>query len=147
MTQDRIKADGSLIIKKYDQNNVLVETHELKNLVVFTGKSYIASRMYNTDSVMSHIAIGLSNSNLNESNTTLSNEIVRVPIASTVVVDNKITYYCTFGQSDGSGSIIEAGIFNSGTANAGTMLSRVTFTAIEKSLLESIVIEWQISIN
>jgi hypothetical protein len=43
---DTINVNGRLKIKKYDESNNLIEEHDFKNLVVYSGKKLIASRLF-----------------------------------------------------------------------------------------------------
>lgn len=144
--QSSVKITGHLSIKKYNSNNRLIEHVEIPNLIVNSGKQYIASRMVNGSSnVMSHMAIGNGSTVSMLSNVSLVDETARVALDSTSTENSVVKYIAMFPQSVGTGTISEAGIFNALTA--GTMLARTTFPAITKNETEEIVIEWTVSVG
>lgn len=140
-----IKLKGELSIKKYNVDNNLIEELNVPNLIVTTGKAYIASRMIGTSAaVMSKMAIGSSGGSLLIGNTTLSTELARADLVATS--NNAIvTYSATFGPGVGTGSIVEAGIFNA--SSGGTMLCRTIFPVVNKDANETIVITWNVSVG
>ena len=144
---DNLKTTGKLTITLLDENGNLKDSRNINNIVVLTGKTWIIDRMYNgTATVMSHMAVGTSANDLSDANTMLASEIGRTTITSTKL-SNTMTYNATFAPGTGTGILIEAGIFNSGTANAGTMLSRTVFSAINKLAADTLLVEWKITIN
>lgn len=144
---DFLKATGKLTITLLDENGITKENININNIVVLTGKEWITSRMFSGSStLMSHMALGLSNNNLSEANIKLESETARVVVTSSIN-SNTITYNSTFGPGVGIGNLVEAGIFNSGTSNSGTMLARTIFTAINKLAADTLLVEWKITIN
>jgi hypothetical protein len=125
-------------------NGDLTETH---NLVVDAGKAWIADRMTNANTVMTHIAVGSDGTVESAPQTTLVAETARkamttsggVPTGATVV------YEVSFNAGEGTGTINEAGIFNDGTT--GTMLSRAVIGPYNKAANDIIAFIWTISIN
>jgi hypothetical protein len=135
-----------LSIEKYNAENKLIEKIEVPNLVVTTGKAYVASRMIGTTAtVMTHMAIGTTGTAPAVGDAALGAQISRVSMGTSTLANNIVTYSATFGPSDGQGSIVEAGIFNAATG--GTMLCRTTFPVISKDSNEAIVITWNISVG
>ena len=146
MINEKLSVAGELQIVLRDKNgNVKVNKTE-KNLVVSTGKAFIAKRMVGTASViMSHMAVGSTNTAPIAGHTALMNEIGRAAIVSSDVVDNTVTYSCLFAAGVGTGALTEAGIFNSDTN--GEMLSRVVFSEVNKDIEDTLTINWQITLN
>ena len=60
-----------------------------------------------------------------------------------VNVDN-ITYEATFNPGQGTGALVEAGIFNGATG--GVMLCRTQFPIVTKEADDTIIIQWTVSI-
>jgi hypothetical protein len=150
MITDTIKAIGNLEILRYDGNGNLLENRKENNLVVHVGKVHMTQRLQsNTNPVMSHMAFGTANVAAVTSQTTLLTENARVPLDSSTVTNNTITYVATFGAGtpDGGATISEAGIFNNPTANTGTMLCRVRFNEVNKANSDIIVITWNVTIQ
>ena len=58
-----------------------------------------------------------------------------------------VTYAATFAAGTGTGSLIEAGIFNSATAASGTMLCKTSFDVVNKAANDSIAITWTVTIQ
>ncbi len=144
---DNLTATGKLSITLLDQFNNVKETRHINNIVVLTGKEWIVNRMYNGSSTtMSHMAVGSSSNNLSMDNTRLSVELGRTSVTASKL-SNVITYSSTFSPGVGTGILVEAGIFNSATANAGTMLARTVFSAINKLAADTLLVEWKITIN
>ena len=144
---DNLNATGKLSITLLDEFNQVKETRHINNIVVLTGKEWIVKRMYDgTTTVMSHMAIGTSSNNLSASNTQLASEIGRTTLTASKL-SNVMTYNSTFSPGVGTGILVEAGIFNSSTANSGTMLARTVFSAINKLAADTLLVEWKITIN
>lgn len=146
MINEKINATGELKIVLRDKDgNVKMEKTE-KNLVVSSGKTFIASRMVGTGSaVMSHMAVGTSTTAPVAGQTALVSEIARAAIVSGTSSTNVVTYSAVFAAGVGTGAITEAGILNAGAA--GTMLSRTVFSVVNKEADDSLTINWQITIN
>lgn len=145
MIHDTVAIKGTLSIKKYNENNALVDERYVKNLVVAAGKDVIAARLVgNTLAVPSHMAIGTSNTAALTSQTALGTEAGRVSLDSTTRTNNTIAYVATFPAGTGTGVITEAGIFNA--AATGSMLCRTNFNAVNKAAGDSIVITWNVTI-
>lgn len=147
LRDDGLSVKGDLIIIKTDASGS-EEKHEFKNLVVATGKTYIASRMTaNTVNVMSHMAVGTGNTTAATSDTTLGTELSRVALAVSggTPSANTVTYSATYPAGTGTGALTEAGIFNA--SGSGTMLCRTVFPVINKQAADTITITWSVSIT
>jgi len=73
--------------------------------------------------------------------------MARVSLDSANVVSNTITYVATFPAGTGTGSLTEAGVFNSPSANSGTMLCRTRFDVVNKGVADIIVITWNVTVE
>ena len=119
---------------------------EVPNLVVTTGKNYVASRMKDTTAAaMSHMAVGSGSTAAAASDTALGNELDRQALPSTTVNNNTITYVATFGAGDGTGAVTEAGLFNA--SSGGSLLCRTVFSVVNKSSTDSMTITWVVTIS
>ncbi len=148
MITESISVRGNLNIVVYSKDNVIKEDIKVKNLVVATGKDFIAERMTaNTTNVMSHMAIGSGNVSPTVSDTLLVAEIAKVALTSANVTNNTVTYVATYPAGTGTGTIAEAGIFNAASANTGTMFCRTRFNEVNKASDDIIVITWNIAIE
>lgn len=138
---ETVKLRGKLVIR---MNGEIVR--EVDNLVVTTGKGFVASRMAGAaDSVMSHMAVGTDNTAAALGQTALVTEIGRVALTSGVATGDEVEYVATFPSGVGTGSLTEAGIFNA--TPAGTMLCRTVFSAIAKSLYDAMTVTWTVTVG
>jgi len=113
MLQSNVKLTGKLVIKKFDAVKNLVYETEVNNLVVTSGKQFLASRIIaNTASVMGYMAIGDDASSASASQTTLVNELARVAVDSATASGVNATFVATFPAGTGTGDIVEASITN-----------------------------------
>jgi len=138
---DDLKLKGHLSIKLNDE-----VVHEVPNLVVTTGKNFVASRIKDaTTTAMTHMAIGTGSVSAAAGDTTLGGEATRQTLTSTTVANNVVTYTATFGAGSGTGAITEAGLFNASTA--GTMFCRTTFAVVNKGASDSMTITWSVTVS
>ena len=140
MIQDTFKMTGALSIAI---NNKIVA--EVPNTVVTAGKVWVAQRMNNVNTVMTHMAIGTGSANVAPADTTLGTEVGRVTLTSTTVTTNSIVYVGTFPAGTGTGAITEAGTFDA--SSGGDMLCRTKFSVVNKGANDSMVITWTVTVN
>jgi hypothetical protein len=113
MFKDSVKLIGRLLIQKYNDKNEKVYETEVPNLVVTSGKEFIASRIVGEDyDAMGYMAIGDDAAIGALSQTTLVNELSRVTVTSATASGSNVTFTATFPAGTGTGSIVEAGVFN-----------------------------------
>jgi len=147
MINDNVALTGALTIAI---NNEVVQ--ETKNLVVTAGKEWVADRMADANTVMTHMAIGTDTNPISThpvlaADTTLVTELDRntLTISGGTVSNNTIQYACTWAAGDGTGAITEAGIFDAATG--GDMLARTKFAVVNKGSADSLTITWTITIS
>jgi len=146
MVNDNIKPTGTLdvVLKKAD--GTVKEKHQFKNIVVLTGKEFIARRMIDdSEPFMSEMAVGDSNANLEVGNVSLENELASVALDGSTVNSNIVTFVAEFDAGVATGAIVEAGIFNGESDNI--MLCRTTFPVINKEADDILTINWNVTIN
>lgn len=137
---------GRLLIEVFDADGKLKKVMDVPNLVVDSGKDFIASRMKDaTATAMSHMAVGTDSTAAAAGQTALLAEAARVALTSTNVSANVITYVATFPAGTGTGALTEAGIFNA--SSAGTMLCRTVFSVINKGALDAMTITWTVTLS
>lgn len=146
---EQVNPSGQVSIEIYSPDGKLKDKVNIPNLVVQTGRNYIASRMNDTaqTTVMSHMAVGSGSTAATLGDTVLGTELTRVALDSDNTVDNVITYVATYAPGVGTGAITEAGIFNDATANTGDLLCRTTFLVVNKAIDDSMVITWTVTIS
>ncbi len=141
MINDGLKMKGRLTISINDE-----VVQEIDNLVVTTGKEYVASRIKDTTATaMSHMAIGTGTTAAAAGDTALVSESARTALTSTTVSTNTVVYVDTFGAGTGTGAITEAGVFNA--SSSGTMLCRTVFSVVNKGADDSMTITWTITVS
>lgn len=161
--KNTIEVGGSLSIVVTDtiENKIKQELY-IPNLVVSTGKAFIASRMVGTAAaVMSHMGIGTDSTTEVVGNTALGAELTvaggftgytRAGIqgGTGTASNNVVTFVATFPANNPSapsgGAVLrEAGIFNA--SSAGTMLCRTTFPIVTKLPADALTITWTVTIS
>jgi hypothetical protein len=134
---DQCNFKGEVTLTHYNEKMEQLEQRVFPNLVVTTGRNYITSRMKDAVATpMTHLSIGNTNTAPAITDTTLYGELGRSALTSTTVTTNSIT-------GVGTGSLVEAGIFNA--ASAGTMLARCTYGTVTKTAGDTVIISWTIS--
>lgn len=143
ISNDFLKVKGSVTITVTSQNGNVKQEISVPNLVVNTGRTYIAARMVSDATpIMSYMAIGSNNIVTQPSDIALVEEISRVNLSSFFSIDNKVTATATFGEGSCDGEITEAGIFDA--SEDGNMLCRTTFAPVYKELNDTFSITWVI---
>ena len=141
MIDELLKMKGKLTI---ELNGEVVQ--EVDNLVVTVGKNFVASRMTGTSpAVMSHMAVGTTNTAAANGDTALAAEAARVALTSGITASAVVTYIATFPAGTGTGALVEAGLFNA--ASAGTLLARTVFSVINKGAGDSMTITWTVTVS
>lgn len=150
-----IKMIGRVKLEVRDESGRTVFVQTSPNLVVSTGKDFIASRIKDaSEGVMTHMAIGDGDS-ANPGTATapagadvgLGNELARVTLTSTTVTNNEVEYVATFapGTPATAAAIVEAGLFNASTG--GTMLCRTTFAVVNKGTSDTMTVTWTVTVS
>jgi len=142
MINDNLALTGALSIAINDE--VVQKTN---NLVVTAGKEWVADRMADANTVMTHMAIGTGTTAAAAGDTALVTEADRNALTTSggTVSTNTIQYATTWAAGDGTGAITEAGIFDAATA--GDMLARTVFSVVNKGASDSMTITWTITVS
>jgi len=144
MLTDSVKVTGELQIRRL-RDGVITHEYEGKNLVVTTGTNLIAARLAGYGTVISHMGVGIDQTAPSSTNTALASQVGRTTVVTTYNNTNEVVYTATFAPGIGTGDLTEAGLFNASTG--GTMLARTIFPAFEKSVADTVTIQWKIKIN
>ena len=148
MINDSVKLKGELRITLTNPEGTVTHETVVPNLVVTTGKNFIASRMKDaTATAMTHMEVGTGTTAAANGDTTLETAISgsRVALTSTTVTDNAVAYVATFPAGTGTGAVTEAGLFNA--SSSGTMLCRTVFSVINKGAADTLGITWTVTVN
>jgi hypothetical protein len=146
MINDSIEVTGELKLTLTRPDGHVKHEVIIPNLVVTTGKNYIASRIKDASATaMTHMAIGTGSTAAAAADTALGSEAGRVALTSTTVSTNNIAYVATFPAGTGTGAITEAGILNA--SSSGTLLCRTVFSVINKGSADTLGITWTVTVN
>jgi hypothetical protein len=152
MLNDSLKITGDVQITVFDQTTGAVkDTREVKNLVVATGKTFIASAMLktttNSPAAMTHMELGTGTTAAAAGDTALQAAIAaaRVALSTATSATNVVTYTASFPAGTGTGAVTEAGIFNA--SSAGTMLCRTVFSVVNKGAADAMSVTWTITVS
>ena len=150
MLNEKLTVTGQVSIQIFDAQGILKDSRDIKNLVVTTGKTFIASSMLkttNSPAAMTHMALGTGTTAAAAGDTALQAAIAgsRVTFSSATSSSNVVTYVASFPAGTGTGAVTEAGIFNDPTA--GTMLCRTVFSVVNKGANDAMSITWQITVS
>jgi hypothetical protein len=145
---DALKATGMVHVQHMDSAGKIITEFDVQNLVVTTGKNYIASKMVattNSPVSMTHMAIGTGTSTPGASDIALGTQTGRVTLSGSSTSSNAITYTASFPAGTGTGAITEAGVFNA--SSGGTMLCRTTFPVVNKGSGDTIAVTWVVTVS
>lgn len=145
MFNDQLKVTGDVVVEITGPDGSVKDRREIKNLVVTTGKTFIAARMVGTPTAMSHMAIGAGTTAAAAGDTALGSELDRVALASATSTGAVVTYTATFPAGTGTGAVTEAGTLNA--ASGGTLLCRTVFSVVNKGVDDAMSITWAITVS
>ena len=171
--KENTKLKGSIDLKLFGPSGELKETRYIPNLVVQSGKNYIATRILGTTagtlttasgtSCMITMAVGTSTTTATVNDNTLGAEVTangdiagaaRATISAATASTGVVTYVATFATNNpqrtntsNTTAITEAGIFNQVASGGGTMLCRTTFNPVNKGNDDTLQITWTITVS
>ena len=119
---------------------------EFKNLVVDTGKEWVAGMMTGVGNTMTHMEVGSGTTVASAGQTALVSAIDRnaLQTAGGTKTANTVQFACTWGDGDGDGALTEAGLFDQSAG--GVMLARTVFDVINKGAGDVMTIVWTITV-
>lgn len=145
MFNDQLKVTGDVVVEITGPDGSVKDRREIKNLVVTTGKTFIAARMVGAPTAMSHMAIGAGTTAAAAGDTALGSELGRVALASATSTGAVVTYTATFPAGTGTGAVTEAGTLNA--SSGGTLLCRTVFSVVNKGVDDAMSITWAITVS
>jgi hypothetical protein len=144
--EENLKVTGKVTIQVINSGKV-VNSINIDNLVVNSGRDWIAGLIGGTAGTMTHMAVGDGVTGESLTDTALdptATELARVTITPSTL-NNTTTFVATFVAGVATGAITEAGIFDA--ASAGNMLSRTTFDVVNIGSSDSMSITWTITVS
>lgn len=148
-----LKFRGDVDITVIDEKTGQIKGKRLiRNLVVNTGLYHIADRLQDApvdEAAMGWAAIGTNNTAATAVDNALLAEVGRVALTSKIQGTggnaNQLTYSATVPAGTGTGTIVEAGLFNA--ISGGVMLARSIFAPIVKGSGDAIDISWVLTLS
>lgn len=120
---------------------------EKDNLIVQVGKNYLAGAVIAAASTpFVAMAIGTGTTAAALGDTALQTEVARQAFTSSSVSTNVVSLSTTYAAGVGTGALTEAGIL-SNAVSGGTLLSHVVFSAVNKGALDTLTINWTITVG
>lgn len=151
MITETTNVKGTVSLAVYRADGTLKSQTTIPNLIVNSGKAYIAGRLIGDPAAAAYwMAIGTGATGALVGQTILSNEVARVATSSVTqggTNNNELTFAATFGPGTPASAqgVVEAGIFMA--SSGGTMLNRATFNSVAKDTTDTLVINWTVIIN
>jgi hypothetical protein len=122
------------------------EDHVVRNLVVNTGKNFLANRaIANTKAPISHVAIGSGSTPPALTQTQLVAETARVALSTATSTNNVVNCAGTIPIGAGTGTVEEVALFNAATL--GDMISRTLTGTITKPDGLGLQFTWTLTVN
>lgn len=140
-----VEPKGELTISLFGPDGKLKDERKVKNLVVTRGKEYIAGRMINNSTTLSHMGIGTGTTAPAVGQTALVIQTGRVAFDTATATGATATYTANFPAGIGTGAITEAGLFDASTG--GNMIARTTFGVITKGVDDVMAISWGVTVQ
>ena len=151
MIKDDVALTGALTIKINDK-----VVKEVKNLVVDTGKQWVASMMAGTGAAIDGMQIGntLGTPNTYAAGATdialETTDAADIQTTTTTAVegttDKSVTFSATFAPTE-NGVATPAGIVEAGLFAGAVMLARTEFPIVNKGEKDSMSITWKITVS
>jgi hypothetical protein len=142
-----ITPSGLVTIVHANASGEILSKQTVKNLVVTSGKQFIAAKMIattNSPVSMTHMAIGTGSTSPTAGDSQLGSEGARVTLTPSTST-NTVTFTATFPANSGTGAVTEAGVFNA--SSGGTMLCRTVFPQVNKQAGDTIAITWVVTVS
>lgn len=117
------------------------------NLVVDSGKEWIAARMSGVGAPASHIAVGTGTVAANADDVTMGIELFRkaITVLGGTPSDAMVVFETTFIGGEGTGPVTEVGLFDA--ASGGTLVARTVFPVYNKGSTDLLTVRWTITIS
>jgi hypothetical protein len=141
---DKVKVTGIVHIRLSNSNGIILDKC-IHNTVTSVGKSHIASLLSSSpDDSMIAMAVGTGT----PTTTALGSEAHRRNLRSRTSSGAVATYVCEYDIEDNfSGTLTEAGIFNSSSIGGTMLCSVVILPSIVKAVNDSLTITWTLTIS
>lgn len=145
-----LKMKGKFFATLYGPNGEIKDHRQGDNVVTTVGKEFMASFLYSSvvaaaTFTAKYVAIGTNTVAESASDTGLGTEVSRSTATASYVSGQILQLTATFAAGSGTGAITEYGVYTSNSA--GTLLSRDTESAINKSASDTLTVVWQLTLS
>jgi len=151
MITEDFKLKGKVHVQLVDEFGRIKKEQTTDNLVVTTGKAFVASALIAVPAItFTHIGLGSSNTAVAVGQTALITELSSGGYARQAATTSNPTsvttlFAASFGPGVGTGTIEEMGIFSAVTA--GTMFSRYLSGTYVKAAGDTLTVSWTITVS
>jgi hypothetical protein len=137
--------DANVKIELFGKNGQLKTSREIHNTVTSEGLAGIADQILASPSlgVITHMELGQGTGGTTKLNSYVAGS--RVAFDSKTRDGAVITVEAEFAAGVGTGTITEAGTFDSATEDSGNMWMYASFSSINKTADDSLVITWTLT--
>jgi hypothetical protein len=145
-----LKLKGEWFVTLYGPNGELKDKRQGYNVITTNGKEFLASFLYSAAAAAStftckYVAIGTGTTAEAAADTALGTEAARHTGTVSYISGQIYQVTATFAAGLGTGAITEYGLFSS--SSAGTIISRDTEPAINKSAGDTLTAVLQLTIS
>lgn len=146
MKKEKLFSKVNVKFELFDENGNLKSVQEVHSAVTTAGKNGIADQVLASPSLAkpTHMELGTGTGGTTTLNAYVSGS--RQALTSKTRANAVVTMVGNFAAGVGTGTLTEAGIFDSATQNAGNMWVYATFTAIPKGASDTLQITWTLTI-
>lgn len=152
--QESQKIVGTMIFDVI-RNGEVIDSREIKNLIVTAGKAGMASRLNGSggEAAFTYLAVGIGTGAAAAGDTTLGSEITDSGLARAAATVSRVTTTVTNDTArlvyswtvSGTKAVTEAGAFNA--SSAGTLLGRQVFSAINVESGDTLQLTYDFAIS
>lgn len=141
-----IQGRAHIVLRGPDRE--IKEERESGNTITVLGDAHVADQMSDQgNAAMGWMAVGTTSGGKTSASATLENELDRNALDSTTqgagAADNDVIYVASWAAGDGTGALVEAGIFNA--TPAGVMLCYTEFAVVNKAAGDTLSITWTVT--
>jgi hypothetical protein len=141
-----VRMTGEFWYRLFDEDGNTVEERTIKNLVVDSGKAFLANRAISSaKNPISHVAIGSGTTPPAVGQTQLVAETARVALSTSTSTNNVVNCAGTVPAGTGTGTVEEVALFNASTL--GDMISRTLTGTITKPAGLGLQFSWTLTVN
>lgn len=145
---EKHKVKGHLVVELFGPDGKLKDRREMENTITALHDILVADRLAGgADALIDYTGIGTTSGGKSTASTALEAQVDRNQNDSNTqgagADDNDVIHVATFAAGEGTGALIEAGLFT-GAADA-TLQAYQDFAAVNKAAGDSLVTTWTIT--